>query len=436
MGIVTIYRPPNSDNDKFIECIDKAEEWMTDRKKKKENTKFIVNGDFNLGFLKAWDPTEITDFLSKTKYRMENHLTIAKAKHQAIALLNFTERMNLSQMVKESTRVDNILDLVLTDCMDVIEEISNVKDDKLLDHDSLIIEINITSNNEIDEPKKNFCFTQIPLYDINNMSVEKLAEAKAFLESKDWNNVTAQSLTKTIEETVMKYCKLKSAKKVTKEGTNYKSKNRIPRLVRLNMRRKQLASVALKKVKTAERCRKLKDKISEAEKEISKSYYAYKINKENDAINKMKENKKYFFSYVKKKQNDKGMIGPFIDKEGNTINDTAANILQNQYKSVWSQPRPEDIISNIGEYFNIDTDDSTNSDSINSSDFSPKIDHISFTRDKIRKAIMGVKIDAAPGPDGITPVLMKMFCDQMLELLEIIFSDSFEDGIFPQIWKK
>ena len=49
---------------------------------------------------------------------------------------------------------------------------------------------------------------------------------------------------------------------------------------------------------------------------------------------------------------------------------------------------------------------------------------------------MGVKIDAAPGPDGITPVLMKMFCDQILEPLEIIFLDSFEDGIFPQIWKK
>ena len=34
-----------------------------------------------------------------------------------------------------------------------------------------------------------------------------------------------------------------------------------------------------------------KEKISEAEKEISKSYFSYKINKENDAIDKMKENK-------------------------------------------------------------------------------------------------------------------------------------------------
>ena len=149
----------------------------------------------------------------------------------------------------------------------------------------------------------------------------------------------------------------------------------------------------------------------------------------------MKENKKYFFTYVKKKQNDKGKIGPFIDKEGNTINDTAANILQNQYRSVWSQPRSEDIILNIGEYFDTDTSDNHNSDSIHTSGCSPKIDHISFTRDKIRKAIMGVKIDAAPGPDGITPVLMKMFCDQILEPLEIIFLDSFEDGFFQKSGK-
>ena len=48
---------------------------------------------------------------------MENHLAIAKAKYQAIAPLNFTERMNLRQMVEDSTRVDNIIDLLLTDCI-------------------------------------------------------------------------------------------------------------------------------------------------------------------------------------------------------------------------------------------------------------------------------------------------------------------------------
>ena len=221
-------------------------------------------------------------------------------------------------------------------------------------------------------------------------------------------------------------------KKVNKEGKHYKSNNRIPRLVKLNMRRKQLASIALKTVKNSERCRKLRDKISEAEKELSKSHFKYKINKENEAIDKMKENKKYFFTYVKHKQNNKGKIGPFVNKEGKTIDDSAANILQKQYQSVWSKPRKEDIINDVEEYFN----DNASSDDITENVSTPKIDNISFTRDKIRKAIMGVKIDAAPGPDGITPTLMRMFCDQILEPLEIIFSDSFEEGIFPKIWKK
>ena len=77
------------------------------------------------------------------------------------------------------------------------------------------------------------------------------------------------------------------------------------------MRRKQLASAALKKAKTAERCRKVKEKISEAEKEISKSYFSYKINKENDAIDKMKENKKYFFTYVKRNKMTKERLVHF-----------------------------------------------------------------------------------------------------------------------------
>ena len=113
----------------------------------------------------------------------------------------------------------------------------------------------------------------------------------------------------------------------------------------------------------------------------------------------MKVNKKYFYTYVKNKQSEKGKIGPFVNKDGNIINDTAANILQDQYRSVWSTPREEDKISDIYTYFNdcIDSDtsnisDSTDSDNIdNINNMSPKIETITFDRTKIRKAISGVK---------------------------------------------
>ena len=140
------------------------------------------------------------------------------------------------------------------------------------------------------------------------MTTEQIVNIKEYIDSYDWENVTAQSLTDVIEEAVVKYCDLKSKKKLNKEGKKFKSKNRIPRMVRLNMRRKQEASKAIKTVKSAERCRKLKNKIAAAEKEISKSYFGYKINKENDALDKMKTNKKFFFTYVKNKQSEKGKI--------------------------------------------------------------------------------------------------------------------------------
>ena len=82
----------------------------------------------------------------------------------------------------------------------------------------------------------------------------------------------------------------------------------------------------------------------------------------------------------------------------------------------------------------IDSSDSYNIDNINN--MSPKIETITFDRTKIRKAISGVKLEASPGPYGISPALLKIICDQILELLEKIFSKSFEDGIFPIIWKK
>ena len=74
--------------------------------------------------------------------------------------------------------------------------------------------------------------------------------------------MTAESLTDKIEETVKLICDLRNPSM----GKKFSSNNRIPRIVRLNLRRKQLASKALKTVKSADRCRKLMDKIAFAEK--------------------------------------------------------------------------------------------------------------------------------------------------------------------------
>ena len=92
--------------------------------------------------------------------------------------------------------------------------------------------------------------------------------------------MTAESLTNLIENTVINNCKKRDSKDTinkNKEGTTYKSKNKIPRNVRLWMRRKNLASKALLKVKTVKGCKRLKEKIKEAEAALARDSFKRKI---------------------------------------------------------------------------------------------------------------------------------------------------------------
>ena len=65
----------------------------------------------------------------------------------------------------------------------------------------------------------------------------------------------------------------------------------------------------------------------------------------------------------------------------------------------------------------------------------PKHEDISVDRVKIRKAIGNFKNGTMPGPHGVPVEILKTFCDQLLEPLEIIYCKSIEDGVFLTLWK-
>ena len=95
------------------------------------------------------------------------------------------------------------------------------------------------------------------------MSSEQILKGKQFLDSYDWTNVTAESLTQIFEEMISKICDKKGPKNVNSDGKIFKSKNRIPRQTRLWLRRKSLASKQLRKATSINSCRRLKDKIGQ-----------------------------------------------------------------------------------------------------------------------------------------------------------------------------
>ena len=83
-----------------------------------------------------------------------------------------------------------------------------------------------------------------------------------------------------------------------------------------------------------------------------------------------------------------------MDKKGQIIDDEPANILQAQYNDMWSVPNPDDKIEDLEDFLK---EDSTSTDL--------QISNVIFTRDKIRKAIIKMRIDAACVLDIITLVL-------------------------------
>ena len=286
--------------------------------------------------------------------------------------------------------------------------------------------MNIDTTEEEDVEKEHFYSTVITHYKVESMSEENIVKAKEFLNNIDGNETNAEHLQHKLEEMVTKFCEPREEDKSLKDdGTAYRSNNLIPRHVRKWLTQKSLSSKALLKVKTAKGCRRLKEKIIEAEQELSKEYFKRKVVKENEAIKKMELNPKYFFTYVKKLNKSKGKVGPFVNEKGDIIDKEAAETLQDQYKSVWSIPR-EDLLIKDREKFFSDPD----------TDAKPVIKFIHFTEQKIRKAIMKLKNGKAPGPDGIPSELLKTFCDEMIAPLTIIYLDSLETGVFPAIWKK
>ena len=421
-AVITMYRPPDSTTESFSWSINKVNDWIRKVQSKHDGVRIIITGDFNLGKLEDWSDEIVEKTKDKINERILNKEIIGSESSQMLELIEFSERWNLIQNVKKPTRENRILDLIMTN-EDIVCEIHHEKHCNISDHDTLVMKVDLEIPKEDKITKENFCSTKIPLYKTDQMTCEQMNKAKQFLEEQNWDNINAEDLTKVIEQMVINFCDLKNPIKTTKEGNTFKSKNRIPRQVRLWMRRKNLASKAIRKVKTIKGCRNLKEKIREAETELSKSSFKRKIDEENNAIDKMKLNPKYFYSYIKKKTKSKSKIGPFVNDKGEILKEHPADSLQSQYKSAWNVPSETYRIRNPDRFF-------APSDNSN-----PSLEEVSINRVKIRKSIMRLKNGAAPGPDGITVEILKNFCDQLLEPLENIYLQSMNDSIFPEIWK-
>ena len=135
-------------------------------------------------------------------------------------------------------------------------------------------------------------FTSIPEYDIKGAD-SNLWE-KALNWDYDWSNITAEKITENLENMVKNVFKKKVPDKGKTKDKLFRSKNLIPRRVRTLLRRKKEASKDMKKATTTDRCKWLKNKIKECDKELLQSDFNRRKEDELKAIDRMKFDKDYF----------------------------------------------------------------------------------------------------------------------------------------------
>ena len=136
-----------------------------------------------------------------------------------------------------------------------------------------------------------------------------------------------------------------------------------------------------------------------------------------DRISEDKDNKKLFWNYVKSKKKDNVSCSQLKDKHGKPQSDplTKANLLNDQFSSVWSDPT---VVNHTFK----DPD-------------APEIDNLNISTKGVHKLLINLKPFKATGPDGLPPFILKELAYELAPTFKLLFEASLCQGTLPTDWK-
>ena len=140
---------------------------------------------------------------------------------------------------------------------------------------------------------------------------------------------------------------------------------------------------------------------------------------EQDIAMAAKENPKRFWSYVKTKSKTKSSIANlYKDKENGVLTESdseKANVLGDFFSSVFTE-EPQDELPDIKVKD------------------CPKENEIKITVEKVKKKLDELVINKSPGPDNLSPRILKELSSTLALPISIIFKNSINSGAIPNEW--
>ena len=325
VSIIGVSRPPDATPTVFKECLQNIQSFID----RHPDNSIIILGDFNLKFIN-WE-TEKIEKPENIKQPISSDERVCSN-----LMLEFVSKNLLVQLVTENTRLNkSLLDLVLTNNEDTVQNVKVEKNNIDTDHDTVNLQILLNEFNTLNSNFENA--TKKPLDKLNFQQAnweEMRSELKAIEWVKIFQNKTVNEMHNLLEENL-----ITASEKHVPPRKKITVKNSIPRnRLRLIRKRKQINTRInliihfnhFKDAKEIKKLQSLRKRKAEIEEEMKVLLGEEMLQKELNAINLMKKNPRYFYSYVKKFNKTVNRMGPLQDQQGILINDPTAkaNILQ------------------------------------------------------------------------------------------------------------
>ena len=344
--VFMVYRPPPNNKDKGngkdIYHGDKLERSFDDivlsninkviSKFQAPTPDIILAGDFN--FPKAlWDAgigTVQTDIPCNRKSLQK--------------LIDVASRYNLLQTVTEGTRVTrsgrrNILELIFTNNHELITSVQ-VEPSEITDHEYIKCETSYKLS-AMGKEHVHDNGTNLSTYNYESANWKNI---KAELKKINWPEILAEHESseeklKVILEIVIKIIEENCTTFRNQRGSH---SNKIPRDRRVLFKKRKILNKELQKRNPPDKKKRIEKAIGEIDKKLLDSYEEENIVNETRAIEYIKSNPKYFFTYARKKLKTRKKIGPF-DMGGEKITSLLEICIKlvEQYSSGFSQPDPK-----------------------------------------------------------------------------------------------
>ena len=397
--LINLYRPPSCPKQAFENAILKVSQSI-DTLEGKFPT-IIMCGDFNMPTV-DWCNNKYTGGTKDSNIQIK-------------ILFEFMNKYSLSQMVKVPTRLNNTLDLLLTNNQELIMDIQSF-DTTISDHRIMIAHTYFMDCADIhDETDNRTGFNELNFHESSIDWAQLNLDLSAINWEYEMRSNDIHVKLQVFYDILYQNCLKHIPKKVSR-----RKRHQIPRDRRILMRNRKNLMKSMSTVNNTNKRRKIQQKLELIEFKLLESHRMEEKKKEKKAVDVIKENPKYFFSYAKSKSKIRTPVGP-LECEDKLEDDPIkiSNLLQEQFITVFSNPRySEEEILNMVE------------------DGGSELESIEINVQDIEKAILQIGSNASAGPDDISPILLKKCVNSLSLPLCMLWNHSFQNGVIPQKLKE